>query len=331
MKKLLFALAALGAMSCSQNEITESFDEQNEIKFANVQMGNSIITKAEPLTGNESFGVYAYYTTAENTTPVKYFENDQLLKSGDLWGLSGGKRYYPTVMNKMYFLGYGKVYDENKPTSIVTAENTVSLQYTNYSVEDQTSFSKYENFVITKEAVAAAKPEVGVGVGVALTFTHALSKIQFKAQVLDEATHAKVDARITGIKATANVNGNLNFTTEYLWTSSKSNEFTVGLVESNPILTTTPAPVSLKSLYVIPNQSVGVNVTADLFNAGSDIKVGTVTGSATIDQTNFVINNSVTVNIIIKRSSSADLTEITFADPVIEDWKPVDADITPSK
>lgn len=58
-KKLaLLATVALGAMSCSNNEIIETLSEQNEIRFSGVQMGNNIITRAnQGLTGKETFGV----------------------------------------------------------------------------------------------------------------------------------------------------------------------------------------------------------------------------------------------------------------------------------
>ena len=83
-KKLaLFATVALGAMSCSNNEIIETLNEQNEIRFASVQMGNGIITRAVAGDG-DSFGVYAYQTS---TTATDWFENQQLAKTNGTWGL----------------------------------------------------------------------------------------------------------------------------------------------------------------------------------------------------------------------------------------------------
>ena len=98
-KVLLGAVAVLGMVSCSENEVlTEA--SLDAISFSNAQFGNSIITKAGAPEVN--LGVYCY----RNNEP--YFSNIQLSPNagGTEWSLNP-TQYWPNENITLFFWAYG--------------------------------------------------------------------------------------------------------------------------------------------------------------------------------------------------------------------------------
>lgn len=325
-KKLaLCATVALGAMSCSNNEIIETLNEQNEICFASVQMGNGIITRAnETLTGNETFGVYAYKTSETETT---WFENEKLSKSGIAWGLPS-KFYYPTGNFSMSFWAYGKTHAVNKPTSVSAA----GLVYNDYNIFTTTT-DNLEGFVISKDVVTVTNTTKNNPV--ALNFWHALCKIKFTAKIANDANFANVDAKITGITINTSKTGSISYEgPTSKWVPSATIEgltITLTAAAATDALTTAPTAVT-NSFYAIPLATGGTNtitVDAVLYHKNTTIEVGSISGTIEATAAQMAINNSVTYNIILDLDQATGLTEIKFAEPTIEDWTPiVGGDIT---
>lgn len=325
-KKLaLCATVALGAMSCSNNEIIETLNEQNEIRFASVQMGNGIITRAnETLTGNETFGVYAYKTSETATT---WFENQQLAKTNGAWGLPT-KYYYPTGDFEMKFWAYGKKHEANEANAVnrPTSVSASGLRYENYDISAQNT-DILEGFVISKDVVTVT--DATKANSVALNFWHALCKIQFKAKIADATNFVNVTAKITGIKINTSKTGSIEYSSskDSKWGPSATKEdLTITLTGAANELTTTSTAVT-NSFYAIPLATDGTNtitVDAVLYHKGTEIPVGTISGTITATAAQMAINNSVTYNIILDLDQATGLTEIKFAEPTIEDWNAVD-------
>lgn len=321
---MIAATTLLCTVACSNNEVIESLNEQNEIRFASVQMGNSIITKAnETLTGSETFGVYAFLTNT--STSEAYISGEILSKTNNAWGLNE-KYYFPTGNFSMNFWAWGKDKAKNVPTSVTAT----GLVYTDYTV-DQTNAADHEAFVISKEVktVTQANKEA-----IALNFWHALSKIQFTANIADAANFANVDAKIIGITISTSKTGSITYEgSTSKWTPSATKEnLTITLTEAANNLTTTPTAVTIP-FYAIPlattDDTNTITVNAVLYHKNTTIEVGTISGSITATGAQLAINNSVTYNIILKLDEATGLTEIKFAEPSIEDWTPVDGgDIT---
>lgn len=321
-KKLaLFATVALGAMSCSNNEIIETLNEQNEIRFASVQMGNGIITRAnESLTGSETFGVYAFLTNP--STSEAYISDETLSKTGNAWGLNE-KYYFPTGDFSMNFWAWGKDKNKNTPTSVSAA----GLVYTDYAV-DQTKAADHEAFVISKDVKTVTQANKNA---IALNFWHALSKIQFTAKIADATNFANVDAKLTGISINTSKTGSISYEgSASKWTPGDKTDETIAITNTNALTNTSSAVTS--SFYAIPLAAEGVNtitVNAVLYHKNTTIEVGTISGTITATAAQLAINNSVTYNIILKLDEATGLTEIKFAEPTIEDWTPVNGGDTP--
>lgn len=314
----LFATVALGAMSCSNNEIIETLNEQNEIRFASVQMGNSIISRAatETLAGTETFGVYAYLTSPSEKT---WINAAKLSKSGDAWGLNQ-MYYYPVGTFSMDFWAYGKDFEKNKPDSVSAA----GMVYTDYTI-DQTKAADHEAFVISKDKVNVTQAEKANGI--ALHFWHALCKIQFTAKITNTTNFANVDAKITSISISTSKTGSITYEgSTSKWTPGTETEVEITVTKTSALTDTSSAVTN--SFYAIPLAKDAdkntITVTADLYHKGTGVNIADqITGTIEATGAQLAINNSVTYNIILDLSKATGLAEIKFAEPTIENWKAV--------
>lgn len=328
----LFATVALGAMSCSNNEIIETLNEQNEIRFASVQMGNNIITRAAAGNG-DSFGVYAYVTQGTTSTNQSYFINEKLIKTETdaTWGL-GKKFFYPNGDFSMKFIAYGKKHNTVASELGPTSSNGATLTYKNWDVTTKDS-DVCESFVVTKSPVTITQDDKNDPVS--LTFTHALSKILFNANIKDDDA-LNITAKITSIKintaktGTLTVGDAIKWVPE-TWVPGTSESLSTTLTEAANKLTKVPTSVT-SEYYVIPlekeDDTRDITVEAEVVHNYSDGKPSNIVvakASATITATGaqLAINNSVTYNITLDLSA-AGLVEIKFAEPTIENWSPVD-------
>lgn len=320
LKKLaLLATVTLGTISCSSNEIIDSRNEQNEIRFAGIQMGNSIISKAnKTLSGTETFGVYAYQTTPTTQT---WINGQTLSKTETSWRL-GSTFYYPVGNFSMSFWAYGKDAEKNIPTSV----SKDGLVYENYSVAETTKHADFEAFVISKNVTTVT--ETSKDNAITLTFWHALSKIQFKANIVEDPALANVDVKITSITINTNQTGNLNYGSEASkWTQTGDMSNVAIALTNSGALTSAPADVT-HEFYVIPladNATNTITVVASFYHKGTDVKIANdVTGTIQATSAQLAINNKVTYNIVLSKEHLSGHTEIKFNEPTIEDWTPVE-------
>ena len=315
---LSFAILALVAISCSKSETLHDALDQNEIRFSETQMGNTVISKAVA-DAADSFGVYAYLTTPPATS---YFENIKLSSTGNVWGLSE-KYYYPAGDFTMKFFAYGNTHGHNYvPTSVSDA----GLVYTDFSV-DGIELVKAENFLITKQATEVSKASAANPIQ--LNFIHALSKIKFNANLVDGAGFENVVAQVTDITINTSNTGSLTYAgITDLWVPNATKaDKTIGLLAAANKLTTATTAIT-SDFYVIPLAATGSNqitITVKLFHAfadGSATEVIIAESVVNIEATpaQLAINNSVTYNLKINRSNVGGLLEIKFDAPTIEDW-----------
>lgn len=317
-KIVLFAAIAMGAISCSKTDITEALNEQNEIRFTKAQMGNAIITRAnEVIAGTESFGVYAYLTSPSAKT---WFEGEKLSKKASDWALDN-KYYYPAGDFSMNFWAYGKDFTKNQPTSVSAA----GMVYTDYTI-DQAKVAEHEAFVILKDKKTVTQAEKANGI--ALHFWHAISKIQFNAKIATITGFENVDAKITSISINTSKTGSITYSASATskWTPGTKTDETITLTKTDALTANYESVAG--SFYVIPlaqdaDKNI-ITVKADLYHKGTDIKIADqITGTIEATGAQLAINNSVTYNIILDLSKATGLAEITFAEPTIEDWNPV--------
>ncbi len=168
MKKLLFAATIIAAAlsSCSQNEITSTLQEGNEIGFTSYS-GSS--TKAIDVTSttleNEGFYAQARYTTSGAD-----------LYGANLFNHAGGSYkgtatwYWPSGGEALDFFAYNKTIADNA-TNIslpATAGEKPSFEFTT------TDKGSTQKDIIVAYATNQTKPTSGT---TPLTFKHALSKI----------------------------------------------------------------------------------------------------------------------------------------------------------
>lgn len=341
---LVFATALLGTVSCSSNDVTERLNDQNEIRFASVQMGNNVITKATAM-HTHSFGIYAS-VSLQGATGSDYFINKKLAWNGSQWGLDS-KYYYPNGNFSMKFVGYGNTYGTNAPDEY---KNGI-LKYNNWQIMTESAPGKgdwYQNpdiceaFVVTKKASSVSNIS-GKNGGINLLFTHALSKLQFNAKVVSPTNDYKtVSAKITSIKVKTPATGALSISETSKWApASKMAEYSIPV--KSDILTQTLTSVA-KPFYVIPMNSsesgqrtITVNVEV-VHNYGDGSPSNIVVAKATVNinptADQLAMNNLVTYNLTVdleklnNSTGEGSLVDIQFNDPTIEEWNPVNIDNT---
>jgi hypothetical protein len=320
MRNLLIFIMALSVLSCTKTEISDSYKELNEIKFEGFKMGNAIGSQGKTAydATNETFGVYsAYSTTVSAGAITDYLINERLAYNGTNWTLDQTK-YYPNDMVDMHFIGYGLLHNqtENVPTSINVAGSIPTLVYENYDVSDLSKTSVYENFAIT-----TSTETVNVGnktKSVVLNFTHTLSKVWFKAQS-DSDTPAETDitANITEIRVVSNNVANLGYNGSYEWNNHLSSSTKTLLLNGNEAkLNKTPVDIVDEFLYVIPNQTVTIEVDYELIQNSAVVKSETKT--LTVDPGSvFNMNNNITYTLTVSKTPD---NAIIFGTPTIVDW-----------
>lgn len=123
-------------------------------------------TRATPFTG-DSFGVFAY--VEGNESP--YMDNVKVTKSDDSWIIEGGKSYYLPNGKSVTFYAYSPYNSELTSASIPD------------SITDD--FTKGESLLIAGKTVSVESDFTGE---IALTFSHAFSKVIFYATGTSKTT-----------------------------------------------------------------------------------------------------------------------------------------------
>lgn len=221
MKKILFAaVAALAIVGCTQNEEFDNLGNKAEIKVGTVVKATTkaAVTDNTALQGT-GFTVYAY-NTGEKTI-------DQVIAAGDLgtpfmdgvlatygnnvWTLAGGPHYWPLNSNVQFF-AYAT---DAAATGYKIAVNEIFPSFT-YTVDADAA--KQKDFVVAK-LTNQTKTSGTVG----LTFTHALTQVNFSAK----GKNANLRYKITSIAIQGVANtGTYSFAGDGTWAATGKEVYT---------------------------------------------------------------------------------------------------------
>lgn len=202
MKKILLtAVAALAIVGCSQNEEIEKAGEKAEINFGTVVKNSTraAITKDAALQ-KSGFIVYAYKTAEAIADATKLgdalMDSVEVTHPSDSWIVDGAPYYWP-FEGKIQFFAYAKD-DAVKNFKVVADAKYPTLEYT---IAD--TAPTQIDFVVAK-ATDLSKQAADVS----LTFTHALTQVNFSAK----SENTGMEYKITSVKL-ANVynSGTYNF------------------------------------------------------------------------------------------------------------------------
>lgn len=202
MKKILLAaVAALAIVGCSQNEEIEKAGEKAEINFGTVVKNSTraAITKDAALQ-KSGFIVYAYKTAEAIADATKLgdalMDSVEVTHPSDSWIVDGAPYYWP-FEGKIQFFAYAKD-DAVKNFKVAVDAKYPTLEYTIAdTAADQIDF-----------VVAKATDQSKQTSEVSLTFTHALTQVNFSAK----SENTGMEYKITSVKL-ANVynSGTYNF------------------------------------------------------------------------------------------------------------------------
>ena len=183
MKKILYSALAVSLLaSCSQDELVDLQQVNNEISFvAGYVDGKTRGEDPSVTTGNiKTFDVWGYV----NNSAGKLFEGVAVNKAGDLWSYSphATQYWYPSNTYRFFALTSNQVIDgkvsENAtitPTADPFNEGLGSVHFVNVDGTEDLLFADCPQF--TTDADINVKPEP-----VHFSFDHLLSKVKFTFQ-----------------------------------------------------------------------------------------------------------------------------------------------------
>lgn len=189
MKKiLLVAMAATMFAACTQNEELENAGSNKEMKFNTAVMSTTRATTTTNGTFKE-FKLYAYFGEKNANTIIngKVFTKDT---ESSKWACGAEVFYWPGAEN-VSFYGY------SPSTLTCTGAETPTLAYT-----VDADASKQVDLLVT-----SPKSQNSEGGAVALSFSHALTKMAFQVS----GTNSDVTYKITSITINAKSAGNYTF------------------------------------------------------------------------------------------------------------------------
>lgn len=211
MKKVVIgAMAVLALTACSNEEVIQTNEQNQEISFSAVT-GKSLSRAADGYCNNATpatFQVAAAYTT-DGSAYAQYFINDGYKKSNasddacKTYLADGSVRYWPELGTadddqKLKFFAYHNAAPTWTETTGANAYTAMKADFTVAPlVKDQVDF-------IYAVEEAKEKPSAGQ---LKINFRHALSQIEFRAKNANNKIHVIVD----GVKV-VNVNNKGTFT-----------------------------------------------------------------------------------------------------------------------
>lgn len=208
MKKVVIgAMAVLALTACSNEEVIQTNEQNQEISFSAVT-GKSLSRAKDGYCNNATpatFQVAAAYTT-DGSAYAQYFINDGYKKSVEdtdpgyanhkNYVATGSVRYWPelgdaTDTKKLKFFAYLNA----APTWVTTAPDAYQAMKADFTVADQVA--DQVDFIYAVEE-AKEKPSAGQ---LAINFRHALSQIEFRAKNANNKIHVIVDGvKVVNVK-----------------------------------------------------------------------------------------------------------------------------------
>lgn len=239
MKKILFvAMAATMFVACTQNEELENAGSNKEMRFNTAVMST---TRAEATTNSNfsEFKLYAYFSEKNAKTIIngKVFTKNA---ENSTWASGADVFYWPGTEN-VSFYGYS-------PSSLTcTGVETPTLAYTVDANADN-----------QKDVLVSTKSQNSDGGTVALSFTHALTKMAFQVR----GANPDITYKITSIIINANSIGNYTFGTGEGagWDAGTTPiDYTVATNVADIIGDANATPVG-KSLMMLPQQAAKITI-----------------------------------------------------------------------
>ncbi len=207
MKKVVIgAMAVLALTACSNEEVIQTNEQNQEISFTAVT-GKSLSRAKDGYCNNvtpATFKVAAAYTT-NGSAYAQYFINDGYKKSNasddacKTYLADGPVRYWPelgdaTDTKNLKFFAYCNAAPEWTET---TGENAYTAMKADFIVADQVA--DQVDFIYAVEE-AKKKPDAGQ---LKINFRHALSQIEFRAKNANNKIHVIVDGvKVVNVKNT---------------------------------------------------------------------------------------------------------------------------------
>lgn len=206
MKKSIFlgiiALAAMSMTSCSNDEVTLAYPQDDAIEFG-TYLGRDVLTRGVVLgnTNLANFGVFASYTGETDwasTDGYNFMYNQIVEKSGSNWVYSP-KKYWPTNQgDKISFFAYAPYATgataPNNGITVVSAKTATDAPVINYNITAD-NLENQADFVadVLMNQVKAGGSSIDSGDRlVSFQLLHELTRLGFTAQ-LDRNAYAVFD------------------------------------------------------------------------------------------------------------------------------------------
>lgn len=301
MKKVLFVLAAIAMVGCSNEEVLDL--NQNEIAFGENFVENA--TRAEYNNDTNLVGSFKVWGV-EGTTAI--YAGAEVTRGGaaygDAWSCDVVKFWHPSQSYKFAAIvdGTAATLDGNLPATI---EHTVATGNEDLLYAEATA--------TTNEA---ATPSVANGI-VPFQFSHLLSKVQFTIENATDAYKFNVTSiNVSGVAQTS------TYTVDSeTWAAATGTPLALTFGTAADVVKGT-AVVASETHQILPvAQTLNVTVEYEIKNATTGVVVGTMTKTGTIDQTfakNTVYN--------VKATLTANTIEFTVS--TVDAWTPAGGDVT---
>lgn len=260
MKKILFvAMAATMFAACTQNEELENMGSNKEMKFNTAVMST---TRATAITNADfkKFTLYAYNGESPIIDGVEFTKAD----AGSSWGTTPAKTFYWPGENMVDFWGYSVT---------TTADITYSKENKSFDYTVKATADTQEDVLVAKNIQINANTSTGTA---SIPFTHALTRMSFKAAGDKAYTYTVSDIKVNAIPT-----GTYSFATSK-WTA-KSAETKVDYTLANPAVIngTTAAEIS-STLMMIPQ--TGATITIKYTVTAGDYTTDELTKAFTFDE-----------------------------------------------
>lgn len=204
MKKVVIgAMAVLALTACSNEEVIQTNEQNNEITFTAVT-GKATSRAADGYCNSNLPGDFQVWAATQGKS---YFANETYSKDTDGYfkPKDGNYRYWPESGTVDFFA------TKNMNGSVTwTYTGTTSLAATGYTVESTPGTQKDFIYAVTKSAVK------GTGT-VTLNFRHALAQIEFNARNQNKKIHVFIDGvSLVNVKDKGNFSVNVATTNNYI-------------------------------------------------------------------------------------------------------------------
>lgn len=252
MKKiLLVALAAAAMVSCSQDEEIENAAQKVEIKIGTVVKAG---TKAV-VTDNTNFKAFKVHAYTVNKAAIAtsglgdaYIPGAEYVGGQGAWTTTSGTFYWP-LNNDMQFFAY--------PTEYKDAYKAPATGYPTLDFTVGATVADQKDLVVAYQEVASATAKTDV----ALTFKHALTRINFSFKPVDASYIYEIsEIKINDVKGGAAV---YSFDGSWNTTSATPTSYVYPIANTLPEAVNEYIDLSTQdgSLMLLPQSVAGKTIT----------------------------------------------------------------------